>query len=115
GHRSFRTTARAGRGASFYPAKKSRAEAGHAHLANTSDLQRIIEATPSGALAFLVTEFGRPFTANGFGNRFRKWCDEVGLPCSAHGLRKTAATRLAEAGASELEIRAITGLRHHAK
>jgi len=58
-----------------------------------------------------MTEFGRPFTANGFGNRFRKWCDEAGLPpdCSAHGLRKAAATRLAEAGASELEIRAITG------
>jgi integrase len=75
------------------------------------ELQRIIEATPSGALTFLVTEFGRPFTANGFGNRFRKWCDEAGLPpqCSAHGLRKAAATRLAEAGASELEIRAITG------
>jgi integrase len=75
------------------------------------ELQRIIEATPSGALAFLVTEFGRPFTANGFGNRFRKWCDEASLPpeCSAHGLRKAAASRLAEAGATELEIRAITG------
>jgi integrase len=75
------------------------------------ELQRIIEATPSGALTFLVTEFERPFTANGFGNRFRKWCDEAAMPleCSAHGLRKAAATRLAEAGATELEIRAITG------
>jgi integrase len=75
------------------------------------ELQRIIAAMPSAALAFLVTEFERPFTANGFGNRFRKWCDEADLPseCSAHGLRKAAATRLAEAGATELEIRAITG------
>jgi site-specific recombinase XerD len=75
------------------------------------ELKRIIDATPSGTLAFLVTEFERPFTANGFGNRFRKWCDEAALPpeCSAHGLRKAAATRLAEAGATELEIRAITG------
>jgi integrase len=75
------------------------------------ELRRIIDATPSGALAFLISELGRPFTANGFGNRFRKWCDEAGLPpeCSAHGLRKAAATRLAEAGATELEIRAITG------
>jgi integrase len=75
------------------------------------ELQRIIEATPSGTLTFLVTEFGQPFTANGFGNCFRKWCDEAGLPphCSAHGLRKAAATRLAEAGASENEIRAVTG------
>jgi len=75
------------------------------------ELQSIIDATPSGTLTFLVTEFGQPFTANGFGNRFRKWCDEAGLPphCSAHGLRKAAATRLAEAGASENEIRAVTG------
>jgi len=29
--------------------------------------------------------------------------------CSAHGLRKAAAARLAEAGATELEIRAVTG------
>ena len=75
------------------------------------ELKRIIEATPSSNLTFLVTEFGKPFTANGFGNRFRKWCDEAGLPerCTAHGLRKAAAARLAEAGATELEIRAITG------
>jgi integrase len=75
------------------------------------ELQRIIEATPLGTLTFLVTEFGHPFTANGFGNRFRKWCDEAGLSphCSAHGLCKAAATRLAEAGASENEIRAVAG------
>jgi integrase len=72
------------------------------------ELRRIIDATPSGGL---TSELDRPFTANGFGNRFRKWCDEAGLPsqCSAHGLRKAAASRLAEAGATELEIRAITG------
>ena len=35
-----------------------------------------------------------------FGNKFREWCDEAGLRhCSAHGLRKAAATRLAEHGA----------------
>ncbi len=75
------------------------------------ELRRIIDATPSGGLTFLMSELDRPFTANGFGNRFRKWCDEAGLPseCSAHGLRKAAASRLAEAGATELEIRAITG------
>ena len=75
------------------------------------ELQAIIEATPSSSFYFLVTEFGKPFTGNGFGNRFRKWCQEAGLPshCSAHGLRKAAAARLAEAGATELEIRSITG------
>jgi integrase len=55
-------------------------------------------------MPFLVTAFGKPFTANGFGNWFRQRCDEAGLPhCSAHGLRKAAAARLAELGAGESE------------
>lgn len=75
-----------------------------------AELQRTIEAGPCGELTFLVTEFGRPFTSNGFGNWFRKKCDEAGLPqCSAHGLRKAAASKLAEIGCSEFEIMAITG------
>ncbi len=57
-----------------------------------------------------MTEFGKPFTANGFGNRFRKWCDAASLPnCSAHGLRKAASARLAELGCTDHEIMAITG------
>jgi integrase len=73
-------------------------------------LQAIIAATPCGDLTFLVTEFGRPFTAAGFGNKFREWCDQAGLyHCSAHGLRKASAARLAELGASEHEIMAVTG------
>ena len=76
-----------------------------------TELQQIIQATtPLGKDTYLVTEFGRPFSAAGFGNRFRKWCDEAGLPhCSAHGLRKAGSARLAELGASDREIMAITG------
>jgi superfamily II DNA or RNA helicase len=76
-----------------------------------AELQRIIDATtPLGKDTYLVTEFGKAFTVNGFGNRFRKWCDEAGLPhCSAHGLRKASSARLAELGASDREIMAITG------
>jgi Phage integrase family len=46
-----------------------------------------------------------------FSEQFRKWCDDAGLPpeCSFHGLRKTALTRLAEAGCSANEIAAISG------
>src|SRR5262245_61609210 len=73
-------------------------------------LQSIIAASRCGDLTFLVTDFGRPFTPAGFGNKFRYWCDQAGLPhCSAHGLRKATAARLAELGASEHEIMAITG------
>jgi integrase len=75
-----------------------------------SELRAVIDATPSGHLTFLVTEFGKPFTAAGFGNWFRERCNEAGLRhCSAHGLRKAAARRLAEAGCTEHEIAAITG------
>jgi integrase len=57
--------------------------------------------SPVGDLTFLVTEYGKPFTAKGFGGWFRERCDEAGLPhCTAHGLRKAGATIAAENGAS---------------
>jgi len=74
-------------------------------------LREAIDAMPPGDhLTFLVTAHGKPFTAAGFGNWFRNQCRAAGLPhCSAHGLRKAAARRLAEAGCTEHEIAAITG------
>lgn len=73
-------------------------------------LREAIDATPIKNMTFLVTSFDKPFTAAGFGNWFRDRCDEAGLKnCSAHGLRKAAARRLAEAGCSNQEIKAITG------
>ena len=75
-----------------------------------SSLQMILDATPSDHLTFLTTAFGKPFTAAGFGNWFRDQCNAAGLShCSAHGLRKAAARRLAEAGCTAHEIAAITG------
>lgn len=75
-----------------------------------AELQELIGATPSDHLTFLTTEFGKPFTSNGFGNRFRKWCDEAGLPhCSAHGLRKAGAAIAAENGATETQLMAVFG------
>jgi integrase len=74
------------------------------------ELRAIIDATPSGHLTFLTTEFGAPFTASGFGNWFRDRCNEAGLKhCSFHGLRKAAATRLIDAGCDVVEAAAITG------
>lgn len=76
------------------------------------DLAAVIRATPSAHLTYLVTDWGKPFTANGFGNAFKDWCRQANLPhCSAHGLRKATATRLAERGATAYEIMAITGHR----
>jgi integrase len=73
-------------------------------------LAEALALVPSGQPAFLVTEFGKPFTAAGFGNWFRDRCNEAGLPhCSAHGLRKAMSRRLAESGATNQQGRAVTG------
>jgi integrase len=75
------------------------------------ELQAAIDAMPKAEhLTFLVTERGQPFTPAGFGNWFRDQCDAAGLSnLSAHGLRKSGATRLAEAGATDHEIMAWGG------
>jgi integrase len=76
------------------------------------DLKAIFEATRGGHLNFLTTQRGEPFRSGAnFSNYFREWCNEAGLPkeCSAHGLRKAACRRLAEAGCSANEIAAISG------
>ena len=74
------------------------------------ELQAMLDQTATGNLAFLTTQFGKPFTPDGFGNWFRKRCDEAGLPrCSAHGLRKAGAAMAAENGATERQLMAIFG------
>lgn len=73
-------------------------------------LQEAIDAMPP-SMTFLVTAQGKPFTAAGFGNWFRQICDEAGLPkrCTSHGLRKAAATRLADRGATTTQLMAWFG------
>lgn len=74
------------------------------------ELAEAIRDLPRNAPAFLLTEFGKPFTPAGFGNWFRDRCNEAGLShCSAHGLRKAAARRMAEAGMSADVIKSVTG------
>jgi integrase len=70
-----------------------------------------LDALPATPFKFLVTtQFGKPFTDAGLGNRMRKWCDEAGLPqCSMHGLRKAMSRQLAESGATDAEGQAVTG------
>jgi integrase len=74
------------------------------------DLLAEIELHPKTGFAFLVTENGKPFTAAGFGNKFRQWCDQANLHhCSAHGLRKAAAVLHAMNGATAPELMAWFG------
>ncbi|MGC1345089.1 MAG: tyrosine-type recombinase/integrase [Methyloceanibacter sp.] len=64
---------------------------------------------PCGDLAYICGARGEPLTKESFGNLFRDACKAAGVPGSAHGVRKIAATRAANAGATEAELDAIFG------
>lgn len=75
-------------------------------------LRAAIDACPNQNLTFLVTDYGKPFTSNGFGNWFKDRCRDASLPhCSAHGLRKAGAALAAENGATERQLMAMFGWR----
>ncbi|KAF0137355.1 MAG: phage integrase [Xanthobacteraceae bacterium] len=94
----------------FTQQKNKRRKPIHMQIPIVPALQAVLDRSPLGDVVWLVNDLGRPFTANGFGNKMRDWCDQAGLPhCSAHGLRKASATLLAEAGATEQQIMAMTG------
>lgn len=95
----------------FLPKKGERTAGNRITVKVFEDTKAIIAATPvTGTDTYLVTSFGKPFTANGFGNKMREWCDEAGLPeCTSHGLRKLCLIRLAHAGYGAPQIAAISG------
>src|SRR6185369_6020071 len=72
-------------------------------------LQATLDAGPCGDLSFIVGENGRPLTKESFGNLFRDACRAAGVPGSAHGVRKLAATRMANNGATEKQLMAVFG------
>jgi integrase len=75
------------------------------------DLADTIAAGPCGDLTFIAGEKGRPFSKVSFTNAFRKACRKAGVPGSAHGVRKIAATRAANRGATVAQLEAIFGWR----
>jgi integrase len=62
-------------------------------------------------LILLTTSNGAAFSADALGHWFADAIDQAGLPedCVLHGLRKTAARMLTEAGCSVHEIMSVTG------
>jgi integrase len=72
-------------------------------------LATTLAAGPCGDLTFITGANGKPLTKESFGNAFREACDDAGVPGSAHGVRKIAATRAAENGATVSELNAIFG------
>jgi integrase len=72
-------------------------------------LQKTLDAGPTGELAFICGKNGKPLTKESFGNAFKEACRAAGVNKSAHGCRKIAATRAAEAGATVAQLNAIFG------
>lgn len=72
-------------------------------------LQATLDAGPTGDLAFICGERGRPLTKGNFGHEFLRACRAANVSGSAHGVRKIAATRAADSGASEAQLEAIFG------
>jgi integrase len=78
-------------------------------IAISSPLQAALDAGPIGDLTFICGKKGRPMKKESFGNWFGGVCRATGIAGSAHGLRKTRATRAANNGATEAELEAMFG------
>ena len=74
-----------------------------------SVLSATLTKGPCGELTFICGANGKPLTKETFGNEFRAACRAAGIPGSAHGVRKIAATRAANAGATVAQLEAIFG------
>ena len=75
------------------------------------NLRRELTLAKREHVVILTTAYGQPFSVKGFGNFVSDAIKAAELParCKAHGLRKAAARRLAEAGCTAKQIQAITG------
>src|SRR5262249_35940520 len=77
------------------------------------DLSALLAEWPKTQVVILPSRKGGSYRSKSFGNFMAKNIEQAGLAerCVAHGLRKAAARRLAEAGCSTKEIASITGHR----
>ena len=75
------------------------------------DLLEVLEKARHNHVTIVNTEFGKPFTVDGFSSFMRDAIRAAGLPldCQPHGLRKAAGRRLAEAGCTTKQIMAVLG------
>lgn len=73
------------------------------------ELEETIAAGPTGELAIISSKKGQPIRKEVLGNLFRDACKAAGINKSAHGIRKAAATRAANNGATVATLEAIFG------
>lgn len=73
------------------------------------ELAEILEAGPLGELFIIASKKGQPIRKEVLGNLFKEACRTAGINKSAHGIRKAAATRAANNGATVSTLEAIFG------
>jgi integrase len=84
-------------------------------LAIAPTLEACLDQTPRRGLTYIETQRGRPYGAPSLTNEFREWARTAGCKGSLHGLRKAAATHMAEAGATTSQLMAVFGWRKAAQ
>lgn len=79
-----------------------------ASLPILAELAAELKHVPRDQFLFLTHSGGRGYAPESLGNWFKDRCRDAGIPhCNIHGVRKAAATRLAEAEGTENEIAAL--------
>jgi len=74
------------------------------------ELRAVLDRTPREAVTILTSSAGRPWSTQGHYKAMQRAFALAGIrDATYHGLRVTAATKLAELGAGAFEIAAITG------
>jgi enterobacteria phage integrase len=76
-----------------------------------AELRAALNSAARSHMTIINTEFGKPFTIDGFSGFMRDAISKAGLPldCKPHGLRKTLGRLLADAGVSAHDIMATLG------
>ncbi|WP_407965989.1 tyrosine-type recombinase/integrase [Bartonella sp. C271] len=73
------------------------------------ELAATLKTGPIGDETFICGKGNKKLTKESFGNLFREACNKANIKKSAHGLRKLAATRAANSGATVSQLKAIFG------
>ncbi|WP_409360744.1 tyrosine-type recombinase/integrase [Bartonella heixiaziensis] len=73
------------------------------------ELAETLKIGPIGNETFICGRRGNKIPKESFGVLFYKACNEAGIKKSAHGLRKLAATRAANSGATVSQLKALFG------
>jgi integrase len=79
------------------------------HFRILPQLAATLATGPTGDLSYICGADGKPLVKETFGNYFREACNAAGVKKSAHGLRKLAAVRAAEAGVTTAQLEALFG------